>query len=47
MVFEKIIERGIKPKRDSSGDYPLDNALLAALECYEVSMCLLPLAAGS
>ena len=47
MVFEKIIERGVKPKRDPSGDYPLDDALLPALECYEVSMCLLPLVVSS
>ena len=47
LVFEKIIERDIKPRRKADGRCPLDEALLAALESYEVSMCLLPLAAGS
>ena len=47
LVFEKIIERGVKPKRDSRGCYPLDDALLAALESYEVSVCLLPLAVNA
>ena len=44
LVFEKIIERGVKPRRQPSGEYPLDDALLLALQCYEVSVCLLPLA---
>ena len=47
LVFEKIIERDIKPRRRADGCYPLDDALLAALVSYEVSMCLLPLAASS
>ena len=40
-VFALMVEWGIKPRRDSSGSYPLDAALHRALESYEVSVLLM------
>ena len=42
-VWSKLIEDGIKPKRDTHGVLPLDTALTRALESYQVSFALLPL----
>ena len=42
-VWAKLLEDGIKPKREASGEIPLDNALQKALESYSVSFTLLPL----
>ncbi|CAE7590682.1 unnamed protein product, partial [Symbiodinium necroappetens] len=43
LVFVKLIEQNIKPKRDASGSFPLDDALHQALESYEVSFALMHL----
>ena len=40
-VFVRVIEAGVRPKRDPDKSYPLDSALMAALESYEVSFLLL------
>ena len=45
MVFERLIAADVKPRRDPSGVYALDTKLLEALESYQVSMLLMPLAA--
>ena len=44
-VWQKLLEDNIKPRRQSDGTLPLDEALQKALESYEVSFCLLPLQA--
>ena len=41
LLFQRLIELDIKPKRDATGACPLDVALLAALESYQVSFALL------
>ena len=43
LVFVKLIEQNIKPKRDAAGSFPLDDALHQALESYEVSFALMHL----
>ena len=45
MVFQKMIENGIKPKRNDTGACPMDKALIEALESYQVSFTLIPLPA--
>ena len=40
-VFVRLIEAGVRPKRDPDKSFPLDSALMAALESYEVSFLLL------
>ena len=40
-VFVRLIEAGVRPKRDADKSFPLDNALMGALESYEVSFLLL------
>ena len=42
-VWAKLLEDGIKPRREASGELPLDKHLLKALESYTVSFTLLPL----
>ena len=42
-VWSKLLEDGVRPKRDSHGILPLDTALTRALESYQVSFALLPL----
>ena len=42
-----MIEQNVKPKRDLTGNRPLDEALLTSLTSYEVSFSLLPLPAKS
>ena len=42
-VWQKIIEEGVRPKRSSTGELPLGDAMLEALKSYEVSFLLLPL----
>lgn len=42
-VWSKLLEDGIKPRRDIAGDLPLDVHLMRALESYQVSFALLPL----
>ena len=39
----KILEDGIRPRRDSAGEFPLDKHLMKSLESYTVSFTLLPL----
>ncbi|OLP75132.1 hypothetical protein AK812_SmicGene45120 [Symbiodinium microadriaticum] len=43
LVFVKLIEQNIKPKRDASGSFPLDDALHQALESFAVSFALMHL----
>ena len=43
LLFERLIEQDLKPRRGSDGKYPLDSALLSGLRDYEVCMALLPL----
>ena len=43
LVFTKLIEDGVKPRRDAAGVCPMDAALMKALESYQVSFALLPL----
>ena len=40
-MFVRLIEAGVRPKRDPDKSFPLDSALMAALESYEVSFLLL------
>lgn len=42
-VWSKLLEDGIKPRRDIARDLPLDVHLMRALESYQVSFALLPL----
>ena len=44
-VFQRLLEQDVKPKRDASGECALDEKLMQALESYQVSFTLLPLAA--
>ena len=43
LVFVKLIESNIKPKKNEAGEFPLDSALHEALESYEVSFSLMHL----
>lgn len=47
LVFQKLIEEGTVPARSASGVYPLDTALIQALQSYEVSFAFLPLPSKS
>ena len=40
-VFVRLIEANTKPRKDPSGSFPLDAALLPALQSYEVSFSLM------
>ena len=40
-VFVRLIEAGIRPKRADDKSFPMDAALMTALESYEVSFLLL------
>ena len=42
-VWAKLLEDGVRPRRDQAGEFPLDKELLKALESYAVSFTLLPL----
>ena len=42
-VWSKMLEDGIRPRRDQAGDLPLDRSLMKSLESYSVSFALLPL----
>ena len=42
-VWAKLLEDGIKPRRDPAGILPIDLHLMKALESYSVSFTLLPL----
>ena len=44
-VFQRLLEQDVKPKRDAAGECALDEKLMQALESYQVSFALLPLAA--
>ena len=44
-VFQRLLEQDIKPKRSPDGECALDAELMKALESYQVSFTLLPLAA--
>ena len=44
MVWQTLLEQGVRPKRDQSGDLPLNDKLMETLQSYRVSFCLLPLA---
>ena len=44
MVWQTLLEQGVRPKRDQAGDLPLNDKLLETLQSYRVSFCLLPLA---
>ena len=41
-VWAKLLEEGVKPRRDSDGTLPVDVGLMKALESYAVSFSLLP-----
>ena len=43
LVWAKLLEDNIKPRRDAAGDLALDTELIRALESYQVSFALLPL----
>ncbi|CAE7643141.1 unnamed protein product [Symbiodinium sp. CCMP2592] len=45
-VFALLAEWGIKPRRDTAGEYPLDREMHRALESYEVSIALMHQAGG-
>ena len=42
-VWGKLLEDGVRPRRDSAGELPMDRHLMKALESYSVSFTLLPL----
>ena len=42
-VWSKLLEDGIKPRRDQAGVLALDSQLMKALESYQVSFAVLPL----
>ena len=46
LVHVRMLELGVSPKRDASGQRPLDKAMIAALESYHVSFSLIPAAPG-
>eukprot|EP00435_Cladocopium_sp_Y103_P017251 s902_g4.t1 len=41
--WAKLLEDGVRPRREANGDFPLDTKLLSSLESYTVSFTLLPL----
>ena len=43
LLFERLVEQDLKPRRGPDGKYPLDTALLNGVRDYEVCMALLPL----
>ena len=43
LVWQKLLEDGVQPKRRADGSLPLDDKLIEALEPYQVSFALLPL----
>ena len=43
-VWQKLLEEGVRPRRNALRHLPLDDALQKALESYDVSFALLPLA---
>ena len=45
MVFIRLIEENVKPRRKPDGTYPMDLALTAALQSYHVSFTPMPLPA--
>ena len=45
MVWQTLLEEGVRPRRDESGDLALNGKLLEALQSYRVSFSLLPLLA--
>lgn len=45
LVWQTLLEEGVKPKRDAAGDLPLNLKLQEALTSYHVSFALLPLIA--
>ena len=45
MVWQTLLEEGVKPRRDDAGDLALNVKLLEALQSYRVSFSLLPLLA--
>ena len=47
MVWQTLLEEGVKPRRDEAGDLALNAKLLEALQSYRVSFSLLPLLAKS
>ena len=42
-VFSRLIELDVKPRKASDGTFPMDDALMQALESYEVSFSLMRL----
>ena len=42
-VFVRMIELGVQPRAAADGSFPMDDALISALESYHVSMALIPL----
>ena len=44
-VWQMLLEEGVQPKRDESGDLALDVKLMESLQSYRVSFSLLPLIA--
>ena len=42
-VWGKLLEDGVRPRREAGGELPLDKQLMKALESYAVSFTLLPL----
>ena len=42
-VFSRLIELDVKPRKASDGTFPMDDALMQALESYEVSFSLMHL----
>ena len=43
MVWQTLLEEGVKPRRDEAGDHALNTKLSEALQSYRVSFSLLPL----
>lgn len=43
LVWAKLLEEGVKPRRNAAGELALDTELMKALESYQVSFALLPL----
>ena len=43
LVWQKLLEDGVQPKRRADGSLPLDDKLIEALESYQVSFALRPL----
>ena len=43
LLFERLVEKDLKPRRTASGGLPLDTALVNGVELYEITVALLPL----